>query len=221
MNFKANQLSLLMNMFQRPMKSSEGICNLCLDNCLELKSHISGHFKEIAQFILSSANGAVVKEIKFGAAALKLVKLSPQSEQSLPVEFPGLRNEELNTGFAVGTKIKPSHPDKIHKNVESVVDPTSTYVFSLYPPRKLETKETPHQAPTFEKSPFSQVATAIDLRLQDTLQWLSAPDPYSDYRAGCTKRHIGTGTWLIGNSQYRYWKESPNRVLWINGRRKF
>lgn len=80
-----SQMSLLISMFQRPTRSRARNCNLCSVYPSELKSHVSCHLKEIAQFALLAAERAIGREI---------VKLHSQGEQSLPIGIHGLRLEE-------------------------------------------------------------------------------------------------------------------------------
>ena len=54
--------------------------------------------------------------------------------------------------------------------------------------------------------------TSSDLR-----DWLSAPDVFVDHNAACVKKHPGTGTWLIKDSQFCNWLTGENSVLWLKG----
>lgn len=74
-----------MSMFQRPIRSSEGKCNLCSISSSQLKSHVSCHLEEIAQFALCGEDRGIGSET---------VELCSQSEQSLPIEFCGSALEE-------------------------------------------------------------------------------------------------------------------------------
>ena len=47
--------------------------------------------------------------------------------------------------------------------------------------------------------------------------WLSAPDAFVDHNAACAKKHPGTGTWLIKDSQFCNWLTGKNSVLWLKG----
>ena len=50
-------------------------------------------------------------------------------------------------------------------------------------------------------------------------QWLAGPDPSSNYNIALTKRHGGTGSWLLGNDVFRSWKQDPGSgsMVWLYG----
>jgi ankyrin repeat protein len=47
--------------------------------------------------------------------------------------------------------------------------------------------------------------------------WLKAPDATVNYNAVCTKRHPGTGKWLIKSDTYTAWLTGRNSFLWLSG----
>ena len=57
----------------------------------------------------------------------------------------------------------------------------------------------------------------IDDKKSTILQWLSAPDPSSNYNAACKKRLLHTGDWLLNSSSYFQWKANPRSFLWLHG----
>jgi hypothetical protein len=62
---------------------------------------------------------------------------------------------------------------------------------------------------------------ALDERRQKIHQWLSAPDPSSNYHAALEKRQPTTGTWFIEGQAFADWKSSPHSFIWLHGIRKF
>ena len=47
--------------------------------------------------------------------------------------------------------------------------------------------------------------------------WLGAPDASVNHYAACTKRHPGTGIWLIKSSIFTSWLSHDNSFLWLSG----
>ncbi|KAL9133097.1 MAG: hypothetical protein Q9175_005728 [Cornicularia normoerica] len=49
--------------------------------------------------------------------------------------------------------------------------------------------------------------------------WLAGPDPSSNYNRALSKRHKGTGSWLLENAVFRDWKQDsgPGSVIWLYG----
>lgn len=50
-------------------------------------------------------------------------------------------------------------------------------------------------------------------------KWLAGPDPSSNYNNALTKRHGGTGRWLIRNDVFRRWKQDSGSgsMIWLYG----
>ena len=50
-------------------------------------------------------------------------------------------------------------------------------------------------------------------------KWLAGPDPSSNFNNALTKRHGGTGSWLIGANVFRSWKEDSGSgsMIWLYG----
>jgi hypothetical protein len=57
------------------------------------------------------------------------------------------------------------------------------------------------------------------LQVQDKtkriLEWLSAPDPSTNYNKAFAQRHEGTGLWFIHGDIFKTWREQSNTVLWL------
>jgi hypothetical protein len=47
--------------------------------------------------------------------------------------------------------------------------------------------------------------------------WLSAPDPSSNYINALEKRHQGTGAWFINGQAFSDWNGRSNSFLWLHG----
>jgi Cdc6-like AAA superfamily ATPase len=47
--------------------------------------------------------------------------------------------------------------------------------------------------------------------------WLSAPEPFTNYENALKKRHGGTGLWLTGGQAFADWKKRSNSILWLHG----
>jgi hypothetical protein len=52
---------------------------------------------------------------------------------------------------------------------------------------------------------------------QQMMDWLSAPDPSTNYMNALKKRHEGTGAWFTGGRAFDDWKKQPNSFLWLHG----
>jgi Cdc6-like AAA superfamily ATPase len=47
--------------------------------------------------------------------------------------------------------------------------------------------------------------------------WLSAPDPSTNYENALEKRHEGTGLWFTCGHAFEDWKKQPSSFLWLHG----
>jgi flagellin-specific chaperone FliS len=47
--------------------------------------------------------------------------------------------------------------------------------------------------------------------------WLSAPDPSSNYKKALDDRHTGTGIWFVTSKEFVDWKNNCNSFLWLYG----
>ncbi|KAJ8106078.1 hypothetical protein OPT61_g9781 [Boeremia exigua] len=54
-------------------------------------------------------------------------------------------------------------------------------------------------------------------RLGALCQWLSAPDPSTNYNKAHKQRQAKTGLWLLESEQYKNWKTSAASRLWLYG----
>lgn len=51
----------------------------------------------------------------------------------------------------------------------------------------------------------------------DLRQWLRAPDATVDFNTACSKRHAGTGQWLVQGPAFTDWLRRDNSFLWLYG----
>ncbi|KAE9378647.1 hypothetical protein N431DRAFT_396440 [Stipitochalara longipes BDJ] len=63
----------------------------------------------------------------------------------------------------------------------------------------------------------SQEKHLTEQRRREITQWLSPPDPFSNYNAAVDKRRRDTGQWLLDSAQYAAWRESEDSFLWLHG----
>ena len=56
----------------------------------------------------------------------------------------------------------------------------------------------------------SQVSS--DLRI-----WLKAPDAFYNHNVAVTKKHPGTGAWLVKSDNFLNWMAESNSTMWLNG----
>jgi nucleoside phosphorylase len=54
-------------------------------------------------------------------------------------------------------------------------------------------------------------------RLRRIFEWLSPPDPSTDYTKALKTRHDGTGLWFIQGDVFKEWKRRPSSFLWLHG----
>jgi hypothetical protein len=47
--------------------------------------------------------------------------------------------------------------------------------------------------------------------------WLSAPDPSTNYESALEKRHEGTGSWFTCGKAFEDWKKQSSSFLWLHG----
>lgn len=58
---------------------------------------------------------------------------------------------------------------------------------------------------------------AVDDNRRKIHRWLSAPDPWLNYKKALKERQAGTGTWFTESKQYVHWKTEPDSFLWLHG----
>lgn len=57
----------------------------------------------------------------------------------------------------------------------------------------------------------------LDSRQRGILQWLSAPDPSTNYNKALQQRHKDSGLWLPQSQAFAEWKARPGSFLWLQG----
>ncbi|KAH0372123.1 purine and uridine phosphorylase, partial [Aureobasidium melanogenum] len=57
----------------------------------------------------------------------------------------------------------------------------------------------------------------LDDHQKEIRDWLSAPDPSTNYTNALEKRHPDTGLWFIDGEAFERWKGQPNSFLWLHG----
>lgn len=57
----------------------------------------------------------------------------------------------------------------------------------------------------------------LDDHQKEIRDWLSAPDPSTNYANALEKRHKDTGLWFIRSEAFQTWKSQPNSFLWLHG----
>ncbi|PVH92411.1 hypothetical protein DM02DRAFT_277099 [Periconia macrospinosa] len=57
----------------------------------------------------------------------------------------------------------------------------------------------------------------IDVKLGKIRQWLSAPDPSTNYQKALKLRQADTGIWLLESDTYTRWKTAATSPLWLYG----
>lgn len=55
-------------------------------------------------------------------------------------------------------------------------------------------------------------------RFQEIVAWLSPPDPWTNHHSARQLHEAQTGDWLVQSQQYRDWKASSKRHLWMSGK---
>lgn len=57
----------------------------------------------------------------------------------------------------------------------------------------------------------------LDYRQQQLLNWLSAPDPSTNFNRAKNQRHAETGTWFLESEPYSTWQNNPSASMWLHG----
>ncbi|CAD0088333.1 unnamed protein product [Aureobasidium mustum] len=57
----------------------------------------------------------------------------------------------------------------------------------------------------------------LDHHQKEIRDWLSAPDPSTNYSTALETRHEGTGVWFTHGEAFERWKRQPNSFLWLHG----
>jgi hypothetical protein len=57
----------------------------------------------------------------------------------------------------------------------------------------------------------------LDAKLCKIRQWLSAPDPSTNYHKAVKLRQADTGLWLLEGTEYTRWMTEPASSLWLHG----
>jgi Cdc6-like AAA superfamily ATPase len=58
---------------------------------------------------------------------------------------------------------------------------------------------------------------AIRQKRDQMKNWLSAPDPSTNYKKALQQRQQGTGTWLLHSTEFTRWNTRQNSLLWLYG----
>jgi Cdc6-like AAA superfamily ATPase len=58
---------------------------------------------------------------------------------------------------------------------------------------------------------------AIRQKRDQIKNWLSAPDPSTNYKKALQQRQQGTGTWLLHSKEFTQWNTRHNSLLWLYG----
>ena len=69
---------------------------------------------------------------------------------------------------------------------------------------------------------LADIKTTLDLvkshHISASLEnWLKAPDATIDHNNACSKKHPGTGMWLVKDSRFKQWLVDVNSFMWLNG----
>jgi hypothetical protein len=69
--------------------------------------------------------------------------------------------------------------------------------------------------------PFRNSHAVIgEVLLQNLQEWLSPPDPSTDYNIGLRDLHEETATWFLEDDNFQEWRLKGS-LLWIHGKRAF
>ncbi|KAF2681949.1 hypothetical protein K458DRAFT_75668 [Lentithecium fluviatile CBS 122367] len=63
----------------------------------------------------------------------------------------------------------------------------------------------------------STLQPLTDAKLAKIRQWLSAPDPSTNYQKALKQRQDDTGLWFLESDQYTRWKADAASFLWLHG----
>ncbi|KAF1999768.1 hypothetical protein P154DRAFT_523078 [Amniculicola lignicola CBS 123094] len=63
----------------------------------------------------------------------------------------------------------------------------------------------------------STLQPLTDAKLYRIRQWLSAPDPSTNYQKALKLRQADTGLWLLESDSYNRWKKASTTPLWLYG----
>ena len=69
---------------------------------------------------------------------------------------------------------------------------------------------------------LADVRTTLDLVKShqisaDLENWLKAPDATIDHNNAYSKKHQGTGIWLVKDPRFKHWLTDTNSFMWLNG----
>lgn len=56
--------------------------------------------------------------------------------------------------------------------------------------------------------------------MNETIEWIEAPDPSPNYAAARGKHEPGTGTWFTQGTDFADWKGTPGARMCVYGTRK-
>jgi hypothetical protein len=57
----------------------------------------------------------------------------------------------------------------------------------------------------------------LDAKLAKIRQWLSAPDPFTNYQKALKQHQADTGLWFLKSEQYAKWNTDATSPLWLYG----
>ncbi|THY72475.1 hypothetical protein D6C87_07868 [Aureobasidium pullulans] len=69
----------------------------------------------------------------------------------------------------------------------------------------------------FDRTNASVAEVKLDVRHQQLHNWLSPPDPSTNFNEAMLHRHKGTGRWFVEGDLFQFFKESRVPYLWLSG----
>ncbi|THW42121.1 hypothetical protein D6D22_05067 [Aureobasidium pullulans] len=69
----------------------------------------------------------------------------------------------------------------------------------------------------FDRTNASVAEVKLDVRHQQLHNWLSPPDPSTNFNEAILHRHKGTGRWFVEGDLFQFFKESRVPYLWLSG----
>ncbi|KAH8678369.1 ankyrin repeat protein [Xylariales sp. PMI_506] len=57
----------------------------------------------------------------------------------------------------------------------------------------------------------------VDSHYQKLINWLSPPDPSTNFNKALKQRHTDSGQWFLRSSAYKAWEKDRSSFLWLNG----
>ena len=233
--FDEDRFTTIQNMFRQPSRSVEGICNLCMRDCKNLRSHVSRHLQQIALFALPRVNekagsGKAEPDTRSSRYAKKDGEKrknkddhsqssnafseshkSDAEQQTEDLDLPNLPDDEFETVYVTETEHQTwdDVTTKFSNARESY--PETPPLLNYGEPKLVNSDDAIDQLhELYDNREHREENTAI-------LDWLTPIDYAPQQNDFIDRLQEGTGQWLLNSNEFKTWLNQNQQTLFCPG----